>query len=510
MAPPFMQLPAYQAGNALNFNPLSQGIDDLAAGIKQGRANALNRDIGQRAASGDWKGAAGAAFENGQLDAGMGLTKFKQQQDASASDHERKVAQHMAGVSQMILQAPPEQGRAMWQKMVQAQPNIVQHLTKYGIDPNDHQGAAKFMIAEARGYVNPLEEQTARANLDLVRAKTHSAYRADEPEIVRQMRAGGIDPKSAEGQAMIRNSIKGGSPIDQAIAGAMSNIGAPAQPQPAQQQGQFIPQSAPGNALNPGIQLTAGGAPQSAPAQPSEPMADTPLGPMPASKARILGFGLAYQGKGEAGKMFNEAGNAAKLSKTAEGENDKAEMGLVNQLGRLREMQRSFDPKFLTFQKQGEMWGKSLVDKLGALGPDDQKQLSAYTTFRRDAASNVNRFIKEATGATVGVEEASRLMLESPNAGSGVFDGDSPTQFKTKMDKTVEASLLATARMRYLRAQGFTGKPWEAGIDFGTMEGIIQKRGAEIDQQLREANPRVDPTQLGLQRRHILKKEFGI
>ena len=162
----YAPLPAYQAPNALNFQPLSQGIDDLAGGIKQGRLNALNQQIGQAAASGDWKGAQNAAFGAGQIDQGLGLAKYKQQADAAALDHEQKVAQHTAGISQMVLSAPPDQGRAMMQKLYQSQPDIAQHLARYGVDPSDHQSAAKFMIAEARGYVNPLEEQLSRAQLE--------------------------------------------------------------------------------------------------------------------------------------------------------------------------------------------------------------------------------------------------------------------------------------------------------------------------------------------------------
>ena len=165
----YAPLPAYQTPNALNFQPLSQGIDDLASGIKQGRTNALNRDIGQAAAAGDWKGAQNAAFNGGQIDQGMGIAKYKQQSDAAALDHERKVAQQTAGIAQMIMQAPPEQGRAMWQKMNEAHPEMGSHLAKYGIDPSDHIGAAKFMIAEARGYVNPNEEAMQREQLNYLR-----------------------------------------------------------------------------------------------------------------------------------------------------------------------------------------------------------------------------------------------------------------------------------------------------------------------------------------------------
>ena len=67
----------------------------------------------------------------------------------------------------------------------------------------------------------------------------------------------------------------------------------------------------------------------------------------------------------------------------------------------------------------------------------DRKYLEDFTTLRAKSVSNLNSYIKEMTGAAMSEAEAKRLMAVMPNAGTGVFDGDSPTQFKTKLDVVV-------------------------------------------------------------------------
>ena len=518
--PNYVQLPSYNPGGGANFEPLNQGIDSLGNALARRRTDDNNRNTNALMARGDYSGAQ-ASTNDPTLALHIGNAQRQQGQDARAAraddlSYEQKKAQHIAGIAQMALKQTPDQRAAMMGNLYAQQPDLAQHLVKYGQDPNNHEASAKFMIAEARGFVNPNEEAMDKAKLGLIQAQTHSAYRADEPEIVRQMRAAGIDPKSAEGQDLIRNSIKGASPIDQAIAGAMKGIGSsPAQsaPQP-QQPMQAIPQSAPGNALNPGVQLTAGGAPNVAQAQPQpappEPMADTPLGPMPASRARVLGFGLAYQGKGEAGKMFNEAGTTAKLSKGADTENDKTEIGLTNQMGRLKEISSSLDPNYLKGTTQLGMWGRQLASKWATLPEKDQAELYKYATFRKDAASNLNKVLKEVSGTAVTENEMTRMLNELPNAGTGALDGDDPVTFKAKLDRTVEAVGLAIARARHLRNQGFQGKPWESGIPIEGMRGIINQRAQQIEGQIKQQNPTIAKPMLDSQVDAAVKKEFNL
>jgi hypothetical protein len=511
-------LPAYNPGGAVDFSGLNRGLDEGFNALAQGRKRQQNMQVTNALSRGAY-GEAQAATDDPALALGIGTAQ--RQNKAFDQDTQQKAIQQMAGISQMILQAPPEQGRVMMQKMLQSNPALAENLTKYGMDLNDHQGSAKFMIAQARGPRDPYEDQLNQAKLAQMKAQTSATMRGDQPEIVRTMRAAGIQQGSEEWNSTIRRSLKGGSPMDQIIEQALQGGGGgnalqrPPMPQQPQQPQQMpaLPQSVPGNGLNPGIQLTndSAPAPQAPQPPPQDPMVQTPLGMMPASKARVMGFALAYQGKGEAGKMFNDpAADKDKLSKTAEGENDKAEMGLTNQVARLEVMRSKYNEKFLEAPTQIKMWGDTLLSKMGALNPKDRKYLSDYVEFRRASAENMNRFIKEATGATVGVEEAKRLMTETPNAGSGIVDGDDPVTFKTNLEGSLKSSKFAIARARYLRTKGFTGKPWEAGLELGQMQDVIDQTLAPEKQRILNANPNITPQQLKQQLLAVQKREFGI
>lgn len=256
----------------------------------------------------------------------------------------------------------------------------------------------------------------------------------------------------------------------------------------------------------------APGQPQQAPAQPQDPVVQTPMGPMPASKARMLGFLLAYKGKGEAGKMIADPADPTKLPKEALNEIGKTEVNLTEQLGRMREIARQFRPEFLTFEEQAKQYGVSWLDKFDAtrskLTPEQIQQHAQYTAFRRDTVDNLNRYIKEITGAAMGVEEAKRIISAQPNMDDG------PTAFMAKIKATQRAAELAVARTRYLRQYGFNGQPWNGdkeaaarAVPLERMKGIILEDGKQVRQQIKQQFPDAGDDQInGAVRAHIRSK----
>lgn len=274
------------------------------------------------------------------------------------------------------------------------------------------------------------------------------------------------------------------------------------------QQGQqgAAPQMRPGVILAADDMPYAGGAtaPQQQPRQ-------RPAGPLDGLTAQQrAAFGLGLMGKGDAGKILMDAANANRLDKTAQTDVDKAEIRATNGLARLNEISASFDPSFLTYQTQVGNWGRALIDKTGKLKPESQAKLYKFATFRRDAARNINDAIKENSGATVTEQELARNLVELPNAGSGMLDGDSPTEFKAKLDRARETLTLGVARFRYLRQKGFTGAPWESGIELGQMRDIINQRAQAIIGELQQQNPQASPAMLEQEADLRVKQEFGI
>ena len=274
------------------------------------------------------------------------------------------------------------------------------------------------------------------------------------------------------------------------------------------------PQSYDGAAPDPNIvpaQVSQPVAP-SAPSAPDDPMVQTPFGPMPQSKARALGGALALGGKGEAGKMFNDAANAQALGKEGQNEVDKKYIAATESLGSLRNIRASFDPEMLQYKTQAGMWGASLAAKAGTLPPQTQEKLYKFATFRRDAAANINAAIKANSGATVTDQEMRRNLAELPNAGSGIFDGDDPVTFKAKIDRAEETIALGIARLNHLKKDSFKGDANEAAnrIPLEQMRGIINNRARQIESEVRRTMPGADKAMIDREVDMKVKKEFGI
>ncbi|MGI9451948.1 MAG: hypothetical protein ACR2QH_15100 [Geminicoccaceae bacterium] len=125
-----------------------------------------------------------------------------------------------------------------------------------------------------------------------------------------------------------------------------------------------------------------------------------------------------------------------------------------------------------------------IKDKFGALGAEDQQALGEFSVFAQDAMRNINLTIQEITGAAMGVEEAKRIMLTEPDPGQGPFGGDSPIQFKAKMDNAIYTMDLAQARLMHLHREGIAYHTRKNGgfdgISLSRMETIIEKYSDEL------------------------------
>lgn len=360
-------------------------------------------------------------------------------------------------------------------QMIQAQ--IAQHQAEAG------------MIPAKRAHLN--------AQNALIEAQIKQAQQKDAIDqiIMRQFGAG--DQPAAPAPSPIRPQSFAPTPERPAI---MTPAVAGVQPQEPSGDPMLIrTQAAPGQ--------------QPAPTQQQpDPVIQTPMGAMPASQARKLGFLLAYKGKGDAGKMIADPADPTKLPKEALNQLGKDEIKLTEQLGRLRDITRQFRPEFLTFEEQAKQYGVSWLDKFDAtrskLSPEQIQKHAEYTAFKRDTIGNLNLYINEITGAAMGVQEAQRIMSAAPNMDDG------PTAFMAKAKAMQRAAELAVARARYLRQNGFNGRPWEGdkeaaaqAIPLERMKGMILEDSKRTYQQIRQRFPDGDESQIsGAVRAHIRSK----
>ena len=374
-----------------------------------------------------------------------------------------------------------------------------------------------MLVAEAGEWMDPMKRQLLQAQVaqaqagveniplqqDLLRAQVDQAMRKD-----------------------VRAEMEAGL-LAEIFPGLRQQQGQP-QPPAAAPQGtpqtapQMIPQSAPGGAtMQP---MSAPGGPPADPMLIQAQAVDTgqqPPQPPPSAIDRMTpaqrqAFGLSMIGKGDAGKLLFDVDNQNRLGKEATNAVEKRLTDTFNQLGRLTEIQKQFKPEFLTFDKRAGFAWDALMDKTSvtrrSLTPQQQQELATFSAFKQESIENLNRYIKEITGAQMSEAEAARLMRAMPNPGVGIFDGDSPTEFKAKLDNAVRTAQLAFARDSYLRRNGFQGDAEAAArqVPLQRMQGIIQQRTNGILQEVQQANPGVRPEQLAPLVRQRLKAEFGI
>lgn len=275
------------------------------------------------------------------------------------------------------------------------------------------------------------------------------------------------------------------------------------------------PQSMDGAEPDPNMILAqTGGQQQPAPQQAAPDMVNTPMGQMPYQDAQRRAFALGLAGRGEAGKMLMDSAQQGRLGTEARNQNDKDQMAAIEAVARLDGITKSFDPRHLEIPARIEHQFRSLQNKAGGLlgkpTPEQQQELMKFAQFKQQSVKNAALYVKYLSGVAVSEAEFARIMQTLPNAGTGMFDGDSAPEFVAKLQQAVKDSKAAIARANYLRTKGFAGKPWEAGVGLDDMPALIDQRGQIIEQSLRQQNPNADPRQIQERVRRQLKQEFGI
>lgn len=341
-------------------------------------------------------------------------------------------------------------------------------------------------------------------------AQIHNLTRKDEPEAVRVLAAARAAEQRGDTEAaqMLRNSLKGGDPMSQAVASWFKPPAeaAPAPASPIRPQSFNAPEGAPA-----GLVLTAGpdGAPAAAPAT-DEPMVDVPgMGRMPRSEAQKRALGLALTGKGPAGQMIMDATKGQEIGKDAANDLDKKMIAASDNLTNLAGLLNQFKPEYQEIPERGKMAWTALKAKVGrgdAIAPEERSKLEAFSAYRADALDAFNTYIKAITGAAMTESEAKRIQAAFPSAGHGIFDGDDPISFKSNLDMAFKKTEMAIARYNYARKNG---KDWQY-IGLEQMRGVLKDRSAAVRSQISTANPNAAPDEITSLTRQALKQEFGI
>lgn len=179
-------------------------------------------------------------------------------------------------------------------------------------------------------------------------------------------------------------------------------------------------------------------------------------------------------------------------------------------LSRITNVLNQFKPEY---QQLGPRWknaGVALGEKTGLRepSPEEQQRLSEFTKYRRDAVEILNAGIKDQTGASMGVQEAERIIATMPNAGTGLLDGDSPTEFVAK-GRGIETQLRnAQMRANWARRHGLD--PMKTGVELQDVPKIVNERGKQIEDVMRKERPNWGDAEIKQAVRRQLGQEFGM
>jgi len=219
-----------------------------------------------------------------------------------------------------------------------------------------------------------------------------------------------------------------------------------------------------------------------------------------ANQLNFLDTKAKEMGIGEGTKINVYTGQLEKPNKAKVQEQ---QLNTGDQIARLNNIQFSYRPEFLNIKfRAGQAWN-TLKDKVGNLPAEEKATLANYSTYKQNSIQNLNLTIKDLTGAAMGVQEADRIITSLPNPGTGVFDGDSPTEFESKLNNGIQQAKYALARKQYALKNGLN---WQ-DTPLDQMPSIINKRGEDIAKQYK-LNPK-DPKDKNIIKTQ-LAAEFGI
>ena len=163
---------------------------------------------------------------------------------------------------------------------------------------------------------------------------------------------------------------------------------------------------------------------------------------------------------------------------------------VVNEVGfldGLRRTQDLFQREFQTTPARLRDFFSGTAERLGfEVDPTERQFLERYQAFRREAFNTLSERLNALSGAAITEQEAQRLLRTIPNPGTGLFDGDSPSQFVGKMNQAIKASQLIIARRTFMLRNGIdfdfsSGDP--APVSLAQTEALMERRGQELKQQ---------------------------
>jgi len=220
---------------------------------------------------------------------------------------------------------------------------------------------------------------------------------------------------------------------------------------------------------------------------------------------------------GPNGQLEVQTGLGPGLGTKVKGEIESKAFNLIEQQARIGGLLEGFKPEFLEIPTRAKASWSELKEKLavGQLSEIDRQSLSELRDWQSGALRNINLYIKEITGAQMSEKEADRLRQGMPDPGEGIFGGDSPTVFVSKMKGMVKELERAAIRYQVMLKGGISEDrikemaAQDALPTWTEIKGMIDAMGATIEARIKLRNPRASKQSIQSQVLSELKEVYG-
>jgi hypothetical protein len=187
-------------------------------------------------------------------------------------------------------------------------------------------------------------------------------------------------------------------------------------------------------------------------------------------------------------------------------------LGVTRNLMQLDQIAGMFKPQYQRWGDRAAFAALKVKDSTVGLDAQEKRDLTEFSQYRRNSFNMLNEYIKAITGAALSEPEARRIMAAMPKPGEGIFDGDSPTEFKAKLDDAMKQTKMAVARLSYIKRNGMslTDQAGNAVIPLERMPSLMKDRARQIEQELRSTSPEAKDDALRKAIQRQISTEFGL
>ena len=204
-------------------------------------------------------------------------------------------------------------------------------------------------------------------------------------------------------------------------------------------------------------------------------------------------------------------GSSGNLQKSTRTQLEKDALNSIDVMAQVKEMKSNFKPEFQRIGHRYDMYMSNLGDKfkdvpfiknfVKDIDPEERVILEDFARHRADNLKLFTKTLSDLSGAAVTASEAKRAEGWFPKVGTGIFDGDSPTEYSAKMRNFEQFTRNALIRQQYALENGLK---WQ-NISLDSVPDIIEQEGDKL--MLKYANMPEDQAKAAVKR--DLKIKYG-